>query len=64
MTYVIGFISLLFGGLWIAERLIPEMVPFLPLGGNATTQTAIILMFGFMLLTIVSLWEYKNGRKE
>lgn len=64
MTYVIGIISLVLGGLWVGERLFPNHLPFLPLGGNGTTQTAIILMVGFMMLTIVSLWEYKNGRKE
>ena len=64
MTYVISFISLLLASLWITERLIPDFASFLPLGGNATTQTAVVLMFGFMLLTLVSLWEYKNGRKK
>jgi len=64
MTYVIGLISLILGGLWICERLFPDYMSFLPLGGNATTQTAVVLMFGFMLLTLVSLWEYKNARKE
>ena len=64
MTYIIGFISLVLGALWITERLLPNVIPFLPLGGNGTTQTAIVLMFGFMLLTIISLWEYKHGRKK
>lgn len=64
MTYVIGFISLLLASLWMMEQLTPNFATFLPLGGNANTQTAIVLMFGFMLLTIISLWEYKNGRKK
>ena len=64
MTYVIGLVSLVLASLWIAEKLIPNVDSLLPLGGNSTTQTAIVLMFGFMLLTIISLWEYKNDRKE
>ena len=64
MTYIIGFISLLLAGLWIVERLFRDQLSFLPLGGDDTTQTAIILMFGFLLLTFVSLMEHENGRKK
>ena len=64
MMYVIGLMSVLLGGLWIVEQLFPDYLSFLPLGGNSTAQTGIVLMFGFMLLTLVGLWEHKNASKK
>jgi hypothetical protein len=64
MAYTIWFFGLVLSGLWIAEKILGEASELLPLGGDSSTQIAIVLLSGFSVVSFISILEEKNGRKK